>query len=465
MNPRPTTAPPITRHGTPLTPMPTILDIAQLAVQSAIRAGAEWADACVASGRSVGVIIENTSIRECEVVRDYGIGVRAYARGGVGSATTTMLDEAAARMVGEQAAAMAKATHGDPEFVCLPEPQPWEDVAGMWDDEVAGLPASRVVEWCQRGIEEARAVAPDVALSGGADLDAGEQALASSTGIAIHTRDTEVSISFMSVVARGEDVGEYFEYDVGRRMSDFEPAQVATKATAQALQFLGARHVTTARMPLVLGPMAAAGLIASTIGAATAESVQRKRSFMIGREGVQIASPLLTAWEEPFVPAGLMSSPVDGEGVPKLRRALLDRGVLTTYLHNSYTANKGKVANTAHAVREGYAPSVGIGFSNLQVARGDRTEAELIAQVSDGLYVNAGGLQPDGATGDVSATVDFGFKIEHGKLAYPVKTTMIGSDVFELLGNIRAVSSDYREEPGMIVPSLLIDGIMVVGGG
>ncbi len=443
--------------------MPDILDLAQLAVRSAISAGAEWADAAVVSGRSVGVIVENSSIQECEVVRDYGLGVRAFWRGGIGSATSTALDETVAREVGAQAAAMARATHEDPSFVSLPQPAPWQDVPGRWDDAVAGLPAERVVEWCRAGIAEARAIAPEVALSGGANMDTGEKAIASSTGVAVHLRGTEVGISFFAVVAHGDDVGSYFEYDVARRMSDFEPTGVGAKATREALRYLGARQIATARLPLVLAPMAGGGLVGAALGAANAESVQRRRSFMAGKEGHAIAAPCLHVREEPFVPGGLASTGVDGEGVPKVARALIDRGVLTTYLHNSYTANKQQVPNTAHATRGGGA-GVGIGLSNLQIEPGTKTEAELIAEIDEGLYISYGELQPDPASGDVSATVDFGFKIEHGALAYPVATTMIGSDVFELLSHIDAVSRDFREEPGMIVPSLRIDGVMVIGG-
>ncbi|MEI6502530.1 MAG: metallopeptidase TldD-related protein, partial [Armatimonadota bacterium] len=72
---------------------------------------------------------------------------------------------------------------------------------------------------------------------------------------------------------------------------------------------------------------------------------------------------------------------------------------------------------------------------------------------------------PDQASGEVSATIDFGFRIINGECAYPVKTAMVGSDVFEMLGAIDAVSSDYREEPGMIIPSLRLSDIQVAGGG
>jgi PmbA protein len=445
--------------------MADLVDLAQLAVQSALKAGAQWADASVASSRSVGVMLENTSIRECEVVRDSAIGVRAFFNGGVGSATTTLLTEEAARTVGAQAAEMAKVTQPDPAFQCLPEPAPYAEIPGRWDDAIAGMPAAQVVQWCQAGIEEARALAPTVALSGGGDLEYGESALVTSTGIIYKSHGTSVSISFSAVVAEGDDVGAYFDYDVARRMEDFIPAGVATKATEQALKFLGAKHIETARLPLILGPMATGSLCGSAIGAANAESIQRQRSFMIGKEHEKIASDCLSITEDPFVPAGMSSTPVDGEGVPKITRTLIDKGVLTTYLHNSYTANKANVTNTAHAARGKGSPGVGIGASNLSIIPGDRTEAQLIADIEEGLYIDYGGLQPEGATGDISATVDFGFKIENGQLAYPVKTTMIGSNIFEMLENIDAVSSDYREEPGSIVPSLRIRGIQVIGGG
>ena len=444
--------------------MPDILDIAQLAVQAAMRNGAEFADASVGSGISVGVDLENSSLKECEVVRDYGIGVRAFYRGGMGTATTTSLSEEAARTVGRQAAEMAKATHGDPDFVCLPDPQPWEEVPGRWDDAVAGLPVGVVVQWCRAGIEEARQIAPEVALEGGAGLDYGEKAIASSTGVAYSTRGTSVDINFFAVVQRGDDVGAYFEFDAARRLEDFKPEGVARIATETALRFLGSRQIAKARMPLVLGPMAVSGLIGAVIGSSNAESVQRRRSFMVNRAGTQIAAPCLTVREEPFIPGGLSSTGIDGEGVPKRARALIDKGVLTTYLHNSYTANKEGVENTAHARRSGSSAGVGIGPSNLHIMPGNRTEKELIADIEDGLYIDYGGLQPDSTNGDISATVDFGFKIENGEIAYPVATTMVGTDVFEMLGNIEAVSSDYREEPGSITPSLRIRDIMIIGG-
>ena len=75
-----------------------------------------------------------------------------------------------------------------------------------------------------------------------------------------------------------------------------------------------------------------------------------------------------------------------------------------------------------------------------------------------------GGINPNGITGDVSSSVDFGFKIENGELAYPVMSTMVGGSFLDMLANIDAVSSDYRAEPGMIMPTVRIADVQVAGG-
>jgi len=444
--------------------MATILDLAQAAIAAATQAGAEWADAVCVTSRHISVEVEKSSIKESEVVRDCGIGVRAFISGGMGSATTQSLGLTDVQSCGQQAADLARATHSDPDFVALPPPAEAEEIPDLFDDKIAGLPSAEAIRWCQNGIEEAREVASTAAVSGGAGFSEGKYALASSTGIAVQRRGTSVSMSLFAVVRDGEEAGSYFEYDVARRLEDFQPAGIGQKATKQALEFLGARHVKTAPMPVILGPLSAADLLLSPITSANAESIQRGRSFMIGKCGEPIASELITIVEDPFVPAGLSSTPWDGEGVPKRKWVLIDGGVLTTYLHNSYTASKAGVENTAHAQRTGYSGGVGISPSNLLIQPGDRPEKDLIAEIDEGLYINAGGLSPDPVTGDISASVDFGFKIENGELAYPVKNAMIGGHIFEALSRIAAGSSDYREEPGVILPSIRISQIQVAGG-
>jgi len=443
----------------------SLSDLAEAAVAAARQAGAEWAEAVCATYRDIAVEVEKSSLRECETSRETGLGVRAYVRGGRGTASVLQPTAAQARAVGRQAAEMARATHGDPDFVALPAPEPLPVVEGLFDERVRGLSVQQAVRWCAQAVEEARAVCAQAVLSGGVRFTWGRRVLVSSTGIHVETEWTRLGINFFAVIRRGDQVGAFYEFDMARRLEDFVPEGVAERATRAALGFLGARPVPTGRMPVVLGPLSADALVMSLLSAANAEAVQRHRSFLVGREGESIAAEVLTVCEDPFIPAGVSSMAADGEGVPKQRRTLIDRGVLTTYLHNSYTANKAGVPNTAHAWRRGYDGAVGIGPSNILTEPGTRTEAELIGEIDEGLYINDAALTADAISGDLSATVDFGFKIENGALAHPVEATMIGGNLLDLTARLDAVSSDYRAEPGRRMPSMRLSSVQVTSGG
>ena len=445
--------------------MSKLLDLAQAAVEAAKSAGADFCDAYCSDGTEISVEVENSSINYCATIRDQGLSVRAYVNGGQGFATVQQLSAESARECAGRAVEMAKAAHPDPDFVRLPDPDETGEVPELFDDEMAGLGADSFVDWCARGIEEAQAVADDAIVQGGAGVGWGDSALASSTGVALERRGTSAGIHFFVIFNRDGDVGTYFEQDMARRMADLELEGIGEKAARDALQQLGSQPVPTARVPIILGPLATMSLIGSVIGAADADSVQRNCSWLAGREGERIASELLTVREEPLVPAGLRSSEYDGEGVPRQPRALIDTGVLTSYLHNSYTAYKGGVEPTGHASRGGYSSSVGISPSNLQILPGEKTEAELISEIEDGVYAAYAGISPNSVTGEVSTTIDFGFRIQNGELTTPLSTTLIGSTGDELLGGIDAISSDYREEPGLILPSIRIASVQLASEG
>ena len=202
--------------------------------------------------------------------------------------------------------------------------------------------------------------------------------------------------------------------------------------------------------------MASGSLGGSLCWAANAESIQRKRSWAVGKRGERVASAVVSLRDEPLIPRGLGSAPFDGEGFPHRPLEVVREGVLLTYFHNSYTANKAHEPNTGHASNGGIAPT------NIIPALGKKTAAEIIKETDSGIYVNMGGVSPNYVNGEISSVVDFGFKIERGELAYPVQNTMIAMNILDLLKNVDAISSDYREEPGAIMPTVRVSAAQIV---
>jgi PmbA protein len=311
---------------------------------------------------------------------------------------------------------------------------------------------------------DAAKVVPDAILMGGVTVVSETHALANSLGILIEDASTAIGMGAMGIIRRGGDVGSFQDWDQGRSLKDVKPEEVGEKTVRSAEKYLKAKKVETGTFPIVFGFMPSFSLLASTLaGAANAESIQRDRSFLVGKLGQKIASELVTIIDDGTVPGGIVSSTYDSEGVPKRKLTLIDRGMLKTYLHNSYTANKAKVESTANAVRVGYASSVGIGPSNLQIKPGEWKLEEMIEDMKEGIYFETGSVYGDPVTGDVSKPVDFGFKVEKGEIAYPLKATLIGTNLAVLLRGFDAVSREYREEPGLIMPALRAQSVRVAG--
>ncbi len=443
-------------------------ELARESCRAASSAGAQAADVIVIDGRSVSVEVEKNGIKSCDAEYDAGYSVRAFQRGGVGFSRGRGLDAGAVREAGADAAAMAREAQPDPDFVELPMPagEGRAVVDGLYDDAVAGFELKRAIDWSLKCVETAREIEPEVIVKCGVGATTAGYAIANTRGVAEAENVTFISISVFSVVRRGEDVGSFYEYTQGRRLEDLKPPEwVAARATERAVSFTGARKIESGEYPVVLGPIAAYDFVRSVIGASSAEEIQRGRSYLAGRRETRIASEHITVVEDPLVTAGLFSSAFDGEGFPRCKATLIDSGVLTSYLHNSYTANKAREKNNGHASRSSYNSDVGIGATNLSIKPGAVTEKELISGISDGLYILIGSISPNSVSGQISGTVDYGYRILNGELAYPVQNAMLGGDVFEFLSGIEAVSSDYREERGNIMPSMLAGRVRIAGGG
>ncbi len=435
-----------------------LLKLSEIACEEAMRAGASFADASVNRTRDLSVEVEKNAIKSSDARTWGSISLRAFADGGTGWWTASSVSEEGAREAGRRAAELARAAEPDPDFVDLVSPASYPEVAGLCDAGVAGLGGGDVAKWITGSIDSAREIASDAIVAGGAHASAREWALVNNLGVRTYQRVTSVSASVHVVVRREGDVGSFYEWDAARLLSDLEPEGLGARAAKEALRHLSSRTIRTASLPVVFGPLASSALFHGICGAASAEEVQRDRSFLVGRKGELIASPLVTLVDDPLIAGGLSSGVCDGDGFPHRRVTLVEGGVLRTYLHSNYTAKKAREENTGHSTRGG------IAATNVIPALGERTAAEIIGEVDDGIYVALGSPYPDTASGQVSALVDAGFRIEKGQLTHPLKNTMVAGHMMELLRNVDAISSDYRAEPGMVLPTVRVQGVRVASG-
>lgn len=437
-----------------------LLPLAERAVELARKAGAEFVDATISVSKDLSVAVEKSSIKTAETGWSKGLSIRAFVGGGMGYVTTSELTAADIATSAEKAATLAALASPDPDFVALPQPETPTEIPDTFDPKVATIGPDQVIQWACDTVRSAQSVRADVITSGDAAVGASAGALASSTGIRIVRRSTNVHLGIFVVVKDDLNIGSFADHDAARFLDDFQPDGLGEKVATRATEYQNAQTTDTRKTTLVLGPLAAFDLITAVADAANAESMQRRRSLLADRLGETIGSTHLGIADNGLISGGLYSGPYDAEGAARQVVTIVDRGRFAAALHNSYTANKAKTTNTGHGQRTG-----GVAHTNLQVTLGQKPAQHIIEEVNDGVYLEMGGLSPDLVSGDISTSLDFAFRIENGELTYPLANTMVAGNLLEILQNIDAVSSDYRHEPGNDMPTLRIRDVQISSAG
>ena len=416
------------------------------------------AEVSVVSSNNVDVAVEKNKISSAAMHSGSTISVIAFCKGGSGKYSTTIQNEKDVEKAVDVVSSVAVNANPDSDFKTLPFPSSYPKVENLFDEQIVSLEKEKILKWATDSIEEALNEEPNIIMSGELSLSFGRGFLANTNGIVADSQATHISFGLFGVLYSDNEIGSAFDFDEARILKDFAPSGLGAKVAKQARKQLGARKCRGGRFPVILSPLASASLFGVLAGACNAEDIQRKRSFLCDMKNKQIASKFLTIIDDPLIAGGLHSAPFDGEGTSHKKVLLLEKGILRTYLHNSYTAGKSGEENTAHATFGG-----GISPTNLVPRLGKRTSKEIISEIKEGIYIDSLSIHPDMASGDFSQPIDFGFKIENGQIAYPLKETMLGGNFLELLKNIEEISSDYREEPGNIMPTVKVRGIQVSG--
>ena len=155
----------------------------------------------------------------------------------------------------------------------------------------------------------------------------------------------------------------------------------------------------------------------------------------------------------------------DGEGLATRRNLLIDGGVLSMFVHNSYTGRRSGAASTGNAIR-GYSSTPGAGTIALALTPGEREQAEIIAGIDDGVLIQGvsglhSGVNP--VSGDFSTGAD-GLRIRNGELAEPLREFTIGSTLQRMLLDVIEVGGDLDWLPSSAAGLSLVVGDVTLSG-
>lgn len=336
----------------------------------------------------------------------------------------------------------------------------------LWDERALSVTAADALERCKRAEAAARAFSPKVTNSEGATYSrvVGAGALATTDGFSGGSRGTYQSLVVEPIcddTGGKKRNGAWWTADrFLERLQD--PEAVGREAARRTVAKLGAEKIDTGELPVVFDPEAGRAILRLLFNVVSGGAIYRKSSYLIGREGTPVASPLVTVVDDPLIRRGPGSRPFDGEGLPSRKNLVVDRGTLRTYLLDTYSARKlGRVSNGCAGRGIGGAPHVTT--SNFLLQAGSSSPEEILRSTARGLYVTemmGFGFNP--VTGDFSRGAG-GFLIENGQLGRPVTEVTISANFNELLSGIDAVGSDLDLRASTACPTFRVSKMMVAG--
>jgi PmbA protein len=439
-------------------------DILHDTIRRALAAGADAAEAVGAERRALSVSVRLGELEEVEREESRDLGLRVFIGQRQAVVAGSDISEAARARMAERAVAMARLAPKDPYAGLAPPDRLARGPYPELDLYDPAEPTPVELEEQAREAESFALAVPGVTNSegGSASWSEGGWRLVTSEGFEGAHKASGSSLSASAIAGEGSGMERGGEWRTTRHRADLpSPSVIGADAGARAVARLGARKIGSTKAAVIFENRLAASLISPMLGAVSGPSVARGVSFLKDRLGKPVFAKGVRVVDDPHRPRGLGSSPFDDEGVTTEKLALIDDGVLTTWLLNTASARQLGMQTTGHASR-GLAGAPGVSGHNLTLEPGAESPEALMSAAGEGLLVTSMfGPSLNSNTGDWSVGVS-GFWFEGGALAYPVTEITVAGNLIDIYARL-VPASDLEIRGSTNAPSLLVEGLAIAG--
>jgi PmbA protein len=437
--------------------------LAERLIASARRAGADAADALAVRAVSLSVEVRDGAVEESARAENDDIGLRVLIGHRQAVVSTNDIAGDGLDALAERAVAMARAAPED-RFAGLAGESELARAIPDLDLLDPELPTVVALEQSAREAEAAALAVPGVSKSAGASASAGLAGvvLATSHGFQADYVGSRRGISMVAIAGDGTAMERDYDYSTALHADDLDaPETVGRTAGERAVARLDPRKVETTRVPVVYDPRVAGSLVGHLANAVNGSAIARKTSFLRERRGERLFGAGIRIVDDPLRRRGLRSRPFDAEGVAGRKLAIIDDGVLMTWLLDCATARELDLATTGHAQRSvSSVPSPGA--SNLHLEPGSQSPEQLIADIADGFYVtDLIGSGVNLVNGDYSRGAS-GFWIENGRQSYAVSEITIAGNLLDMFRTLTP-ANDLKFRYGTNAPTVRVEGLTIAG--
>jgi len=431
-------------------------------IREAERLGASEAEVFLVSSRVVRIEVNNNVVDRITVTRRLEAGVRVVVGKRKGNAGGVVSSEADLVELVNRAYKVARVAPEDKSWPGFPDRIGYGAEAKVFDRRIGELDpaaASKLVVDTVEDVSSRGASVSELFF----DARASEVVLANSYGGPVSRRYTLLSM-YIEVSSGG---GSYEDYYAGAKLREEELAKLASRVSERAREASRARSIETGSYTVILEPRVVEGVLSAALYPAfSAENVQEGRSPLSGKLGSRVLSERVTLVDDPTIDWVAGSAPFDDEGVPTTKKTLVEKGILKTYLYNTYTAAREKKESTGNGFRRRPWSDTRPEPTNIivEVERVDLDEA--LKDVRKGLIVAAtiGQWLSNPISGLATATVTFSYLVERGEVVGVAKGVILSGNIYHLLGD----SLEYGVEEvecrvSTCTPGLVISNVSIAG--
>jgi PmbA protein len=395
----------------------------------------------------------NNTIHQHVAEQGLVVSIRTAVDGRTARVTTNRVDEDALRGAIEDCLSLASHQPKDSGLLPMPGKQKYRAVH-RFQPGTAALTAeerARAVKGACQLAEKKGQVAAGIFSSG-----QNQSVLVNSRGLSAAYRQTNATFSVTIQEGSAASWAKANSGDV-RQLDPLELARIASEKAGRAQN---PAELAPGKFTVILEPAAVLDLVGFLFYDFAATAVADKRSCLSGRVGKKIFGPNITISDDAYHPQQL-GAPFDGEGMPRQKVVLVDRGKVKNLVYSRRSAKQAKAKATGHGFalpnEYGEAPL------NLVVEGGKTTVEEMIASTEHGFlvtrlwYIREVDPYEKIMTG---MTRDGLFQIEKGKISRAAKNFRFNQSVLEMLRNVEALGPARRatgeESFEMVVPPMKI---------
>lgn len=433
-------------------------------------AGFEDMEVYISSSNELEIMVFQGEISNYSISDEEGLSFRGLYNGKMGYSYTEKIDESSIELLINEAIDNSNIIDSDDEEYIFQGSDKYEQV-NNYNEKSEAVPTEDKIDFVMNMEEEGLKIDNRVDTIGYCLLSDSNNStmIVNTKGLNLESKANQYLTYISAVIKEEEDIKTGAKYEITNCFNNLNGKTLAKDAINEGISMLGAKSIESGDYPVILRSDVSANILKTFAVVFSADNVNKDISLLKGKVSKKIASPIVTLVDDPFMENGVFTRAFDDEGVASQKKNVINKGILTTYLHNLKTARKDNIKSTGNAYKSSYKAPIDIAPTNMYIEKGDVSFNDMVKSIDKGIIIiNVQGLHSglNTISGDFSLSA-YGYEIVDGKINRPVNQITISGNYYDMLQNIEQVGNDLEfTMPGygyIGSPSIKIRNLSVAG--